>query len=93
MSPLHFNKSRIDARNVFNSPLYVFPQSVTLYGSSMMGGSVPAGQPLEIEGASRPGLVTKNGLVLYGIDGKPVSVSVVCYLVKQIFRANESRAG
>lgn len=43
----------------------------------MLGGSVPAGQPLEIEGASQPGLVTKNGLVLYGTDGKPVSVSVV----------------
>lgn len=54
------------------NPLYVSPQSVTLYGSSMLGGSVPAGQPLEIEGASQPGLVTKNGLVLYGTDGKPV---------------------
>uniref|UniRef100_A0A8C7UND3 10-formyltetrahydrofolate dehydrogenase n=1 Tax=Oncorhynchus mykiss TaxID=8022 RepID=A0A8C7UND3_ONCMY len=29
--------------------------------------SVPAGQPLEIEGASQPGVVTKNGLVLYGV--------------------------
>ncbi|XP_054480244.1 mitochondrial 10-formyltetrahydrofolate dehydrogenase [Anoplopoma fimbria] len=49
-------------------------QSVTLYGSSMLGGSVPAGQPLEIEGASQPGLVTKNGLVLYGSDGKALLV-------------------
>lgn len=39
----------------------------------MLGGLVPAGQPLEIEGASQPGLVTKKGLVLYGTDGKPVS--------------------
>uniref|UniRef100_A0A8P4KTS3 10-formyltetrahydrofolate dehydrogenase n=1 Tax=Dicentrarchus labrax TaxID=13489 RepID=A0A8P4KTS3_DICLA len=49
-------------------------QTVTLYGSSMLGGSVPAGQPLEVEGASQPGLVTKNGLVLYGTDGKPLLV-------------------
>ncbi|KAM9335021.1 mitochondrial 10-formyltetrahydrofolate dehydrogenase [Symphorus nematophorus] len=49
-------------------------QPVTLYGSSMLGGSAPAGQPLEIEGASQPGLVTKNGLVLYGTDGKPLLV-------------------
>nr|XP_020457117.1 mitochondrial 10-formyltetrahydrofolate dehydrogenase isoform X2 [Monopterus albus] len=49
-------------------------QSVTLYGSSMLGGSVPDGQVLEIEGASQPGLVTKNGLVLYGTDGKALLV-------------------
>ncbi|XP_068442601.1 mitochondrial 10-formyltetrahydrofolate dehydrogenase [Clinocottus analis] len=49
-------------------------QSVTLYGSSMLGGSAPAGQLLEIEGASQPGLVTKNGLVLYGSDGKALLV-------------------
>ncbi|TNN40465.1 Mitochondrial 10-formyltetrahydrofolate dehydrogenase [Liparis tanakae] len=49
-------------------------QSVTLYGSSMLGGAAPAGQPLEIEGASQPGLVTKNGLVLYGSDGKALLV-------------------
>ncbi|TKS91020.1 Mitochondrial 10-formyltetrahydrofolate dehydrogenase [Collichthys lucidus] len=47
---------------------------VTLYGSSMLGGSAPTGQALEVEGASQPGLVTKNGLVLYGTDGKPLLV-------------------
>uniref|UniRef100_A0A8C7UNT9 10-formyltetrahydrofolate dehydrogenase n=1 Tax=Oncorhynchus mykiss TaxID=8022 RepID=A0A8C7UNT9_ONCMY len=36
--------------------------------------SVPAGQPLEIEGASQPGVVTKNGLVLYGSDSKALMV-------------------
>lgn len=56
---------------------------MTLYGSSMLGGSAPAGQPLEIEGASQPGLVTKNGLVLYGTDGKAVSVSITCCTTKQ----------
>uniref|UniRef100_A0A3B3YX64 10-formyltetrahydrofolate dehydrogenase n=1 Tax=Poecilia mexicana TaxID=48701 RepID=A0A3B3YX64_9TELE len=49
-------------------------QPVTLYGSSMLGGSVPAGQALEIEGASQPGLVTKAGLVLYGTDGNALLV-------------------
>lgn len=63
-----------------NAPLCDFPQSVTLYGSSMLGGSAPAGQPLEMEGASQPGLVTKNGLVLYGTDGKPVSYCVLVVL-------------
>uniref|UniRef100_A0A665WW35 10-formyltetrahydrofolate dehydrogenase n=1 Tax=Echeneis naucrates TaxID=173247 RepID=A0A665WW35_ECHNA len=49
-------------------------QSVTLYGSSMLGGKAPDGQTLEIEGASRPGLVTKKGLVLHGTDGKALLV-------------------
>uniref|UniRef100_A0A8C7W8R9 10-formyltetrahydrofolate dehydrogenase n=1 Tax=Oncorhynchus mykiss TaxID=8022 RepID=A0A8C7W8R9_ONCMY len=49
-------------------------QTVTLYGSSMLGESVAAGQPLEIEGASQAGVVTKNGLVLYGSDSKALMV-------------------
>ncbi|XP_069012416.1 mitochondrial 10-formyltetrahydrofolate dehydrogenase [Embiotoca jacksoni] len=49
-------------------------QAVTLYGSSMLGGAAPAGQPLDMEGASQPGLITKNGLVLYGSDGKALLV-------------------
>ncbi|XP_068611067.1 mitochondrial 10-formyltetrahydrofolate dehydrogenase [Brachionichthys hirsutus] len=49
-------------------------QSVTLYGSSLLAGSVPTGRPLQIEGASQPGLVTTKGLVLYGSDGKPLVV-------------------
>ncbi|KAK2524964.1 Aldh1l2 [Columba livia] len=49
-------------------------QMVTFYGSSLLDASVPAGQELEIKGASRPGLVTKNGLVVFGNDGKMVLV-------------------
>ncbi|XP_061772687.1 mitochondrial 10-formyltetrahydrofolate dehydrogenase-like [Nerophis ophidion] len=49
-------------------------KSVTLYGSSMLQGSIPPGQPLEMEGASKPSLVSKNGLVLHGSDGKAVLV-------------------
>uniref|UniRef100_A0A7M4FL09 10-formyltetrahydrofolate dehydrogenase n=1 Tax=Crocodylus porosus TaxID=8502 RepID=A0A7M4FL09_CROPO len=49
-------------------------QVVTFYGSSLFDGSVPSGQPLAIEGATKPGLVTKNGLVLFGNDGKMLLV-------------------
>ncbi|XP_072529047.1 mitochondrial 10-formyltetrahydrofolate dehydrogenase isoform X2 [Salminus brasiliensis] len=49
-------------------------QPVTLYGSSLLSGSVPAGQPLDMEGASQPGLITGSGLVLFGSDGKALQV-------------------
>ncbi|OWK58314.1 Mitochondrial 10-formyltetrahydrofolate dehydrogenase [Lonchura striata] len=49
-------------------------QVVTFYGSSLLDASVPPGQELAIKGASRPGLVTKNGLVVFGNDGKMVLV-------------------
>ncbi|MBN3282291.1 AL1L2 dehydrogenase, partial [Polyodon spathula] len=49
-------------------------QVVTLYGSSLLSGSVPTGQLLDIEGASKPGLITSNGLVLFGTDAKALVV-------------------
>ncbi|XP_054430413.1 mitochondrial 10-formyltetrahydrofolate dehydrogenase [Pteronotus mesoamericanus] len=49
-------------------------QMVTFFGSSLLNSSVPPGQPLEIKGAKKPGLVTKNGLVLFGNDGKALIV-------------------
>ncbi|XP_036386610.1 cytosolic 10-formyltetrahydrofolate dehydrogenase [Megalops cyprinoides] len=50
-------------------------QKVTFYGSTLVdNGSTINGQPLDIPGASRPGLVTKNGLVLFGNDGKTLLV-------------------
>ncbi|XP_011385255.1 mitochondrial 10-formyltetrahydrofolate dehydrogenase [Pteropus vampyrus] len=49
-------------------------QMVTFYGSSLLKSSVPPGEPLEIKGAKTPGLVTKNGLVLFGNDGKALMV-------------------
>ncbi|KAL0962637.1 hypothetical protein UPYG_G00343120 [Umbra pygmaea] len=49
-------------------------QNVTLYGSSMLGGSIPDGQLLEIEGAPQPGVITNKGLVLFGSDGKALMV-------------------
>uniref|UniRef100_A0A8D2Q305 10-formyltetrahydrofolate dehydrogenase n=2 Tax=Varanus komodoensis TaxID=61221 RepID=A0A8D2Q305_VARKO len=49
-------------------------QMVTFYGSSLLDGSAPLGEELAIEGAPKSGLVTKNGLVLYGSDGKMLLV-------------------
>ncbi|XP_067834167.1 mitochondrial 10-formyltetrahydrofolate dehydrogenase-like [Heptranchias perlo] len=49
-------------------------QAVTLYGSSMYKGAIPSGQPLEVSGASKPGLVTNDGLLLFGNDGNMLVV-------------------
>ncbi|KAI2663435.1 Cytosolic 10-formyltetrahydrofolate dehydrogenase [Labeo rohita] len=51
-------------------------KNVSFYGSTLLeiDHSASNGQPLEIPGASRPGLVTKNGLVLFGNDGKTLLV-------------------
>ncbi|XP_058281680.1 mitochondrial 10-formyltetrahydrofolate dehydrogenase isoform X3 [Hylobates moloch] len=49
-------------------------QMVTFYGSTLLNSSVPPGEPLEIKGAKKPGLITKNGLVLFGNDGKALMV-------------------
>lgn len=52
-------------------------QKVTFYGSTMVdNGAAAKGQPLEIPGASRPAIVTKAGLVLFGNDGKTVGLLV-----------------
>ncbi|KAJ8373659.1 hypothetical protein SKAU_G00042390 [Synaphobranchus kaupii] len=49
-------------------------EPLTLYGSSLLSGPAPTGQPLEIEGASKPGLITSSGLVLFGSDDKTLLV-------------------
>ncbi|KAH0616972.1 hypothetical protein JD844_028500 [Phrynosoma platyrhinos] len=49
-------------------------QMVTFYGSSLLEGSAPPGEELAIKGAAKPGCVTKNGLVLFGNDGKMLLV-------------------
>ncbi|XP_058856113.1 cytosolic 10-formyltetrahydrofolate dehydrogenase-like [Acipenser ruthenus] len=72
-------------------------QKVTFYGSSLVdNATTPNGQPLEIPGASKPGLVTKNGLVLFGNDGKPLIVRNLQFedgkmiAASQYFKAAES---
>ncbi|XP_012684841.1 cytosolic 10-formyltetrahydrofolate dehydrogenase [Clupea harengus] len=50
-------------------------QKVTFYGSTLVdNGTAANGKPLEIPGASKPGMVTKAGLVLFGNDGKSLLV-------------------
>uniref|UniRef100_A0A4W3HQW0 10-formyltetrahydrofolate dehydrogenase n=1 Tax=Callorhinchus milii TaxID=7868 RepID=A0A4W3HQW0_CALMI len=49
-------------------------QAVTMYGSALYKGAVPSGQALQISGCSQPGVVTSNGLVLFGNDGKMLIV-------------------
>ena len=60
----------VESKSCFLSLLV---QKVTFYGSSLVeNGPSANGQPLEIQGASRPAIVTKAGLVLFGTDGKTV---------------------
>ncbi|KAJ1110762.1 hypothetical protein NDU88_008108 [Pleurodeles waltl] len=50
-------------------------QKLTFFGSTFTSnGPTPDGEVLEILGASRPGVVTKTGLVLFGNDGKMLMV-------------------
>ncbi|XP_075430727.1 cytosolic 10-formyltetrahydrofolate dehydrogenase isoform X2 [Ascaphus truei] len=50
-------------------------QKLTFFGSWFTSnGPVPDGEPLEIPGASRPAVVTKSGLGLFGNDGKMLMV-------------------
>ncbi|MEE6502122.1 hypothetical protein FKM82_004417 [Ascaphus truei] len=50
-------------------------QKLTFFGSWFTSnGPVPDGEPLEIPGASRPAMVTKSGLGLFGNDGKMLMV-------------------
>ncbi|XP_077385404.1 cytosolic 10-formyltetrahydrofolate dehydrogenase isoform X2 [Festucalex cinctus] len=50
-------------------------QKVTFYGSALVdNGNNMNGKPLEILGASRPGIVTKEGLVLFGNDSMALLV-------------------
>ncbi|XP_051931050.1 cytosolic 10-formyltetrahydrofolate dehydrogenase [Hippocampus zosterae] len=50
-------------------------QKVTFYGSTLVdNGTSGNGKPLEILGASRPGIVMKEGLILFGNDSKALLV-------------------
>ncbi|CAH2312049.1 cytosolic 10-formyltetrahydrofolate dehydrogenase [Pelobates cultripes] len=50
-------------------------KKITFFGSTLTStGLVTDGVPLEIAGASQPAMVSKNGLVLFGNDGKTLTV-------------------
>ncbi|KAI5628455.1 cytosolic 10-formyltetrahydrofolate dehydrogenase, partial [Silurus asotus] len=68
-------------------------KNVTFYGSTFVdNGSTAAGQPLEIPGASQPGLVCKNGLILFGNDGKALLVKNLQFDGKMIAAAQYFKA-
>ena len=50
-----------------------FPQKITFYGSRVWNRMEPRGKSFPVEGASKPAIVHKNGLILFGNDGKMVS--------------------
>uniref|UniRef100_A0A8D0CJX4 10-formyltetrahydrofolate dehydrogenase n=1 Tax=Scleropages formosus TaxID=113540 RepID=A0A8D0CJX4_SCLFO len=74
-------------------------QKLTFYGSTLVDNDTPAsGQSLEIPGACRPGLVTKQGLLLFGNDGKMLLVKNLQFEdgkmipAAQYFRTGDSTA-
>ena len=49
---------------------------MTLYGSVFIDDrDAVIGREIEIEGLSRPAVITQNGLVAYGSDGKKIRVT------------------
>uniref|UniRef100_A0A8C9V7N1 10-formyltetrahydrofolate dehydrogenase n=1 Tax=Scleropages formosus TaxID=113540 RepID=A0A8C9V7N1_SCLFO len=82
-----------------HTPLCVSLQKLTFYGSTLVDNDTPAsGQSLEIPGACRPGLVTKQGLLLFGNDGKMLLVKNLQFEdgkmipAAQYFRTGDSTA-
>ncbi|KAL4655636.1 cytosolic 10-formyltetrahydrofolate dehydrogenase-like [Arapaima gigas] len=74
-------------------------QKLTFYGSMLVDNGTPAsGQPLEIPGACCLGMVTKQGLLLFGNDGKALLVKNLQFedgkmiSAAQYFSAGESTA-
>ena len=52
----------------------VIIQQITLFGSHLWTRSViPRGQDVDVSGMTRRGIVHRDGLCLFGNDGKPVS--------------------
>ena len=49
---------------------------MTLYGSVFVDDRDPVpGREIEIEGLAQPAVITQNGLVMYGSDGKKIRVT------------------
>lgn len=49
-------------------------ERVTLYGSKLWTGGIPSGSEVEIEGMSKKAVVHKDGLLVFGNDGKATNV-------------------
>ncbi|XP_068109179.1 cytosolic 10-formyltetrahydrofolate dehydrogenase [Hyperolius riggenbachi] len=72
---------------------------LTFYGSAFTrNGPTPEGVPLDIPGAFKPGLVTKNGLLLFGNDGNTLTVKNIKFEdgkmipASQYFKSSDSTA-
>ncbi|KAK3610577.1 hypothetical protein CHS0354_009017 [Potamilus streckersoni] len=52
-------------------------QKITFFGSRLWNRMVPRGTEFQVEGCSKPAIVHRNGMVLFGNDGKMVNVSQV----------------
>ncbi|KAM9813757.1 cytosolic 10-formyltetrahydrofolate dehydrogenase [Neosynchiropus ocellatus] len=65
-------------------------QMLTFFGSTLLEDNVEVcGQPLEISGASQPGIVTKRGLVLFGNDSKALLVKNLQFENDKMFPAEQ----
>ena len=60
-------------RGLLSITLFFEFQQVTFSGSKMWNRLPPRGTTVNIEGASQPAIVHKNGMVIFGNDGKMVS--------------------
>ncbi|XP_062312341.1 cytosolic 10-formyltetrahydrofolate dehydrogenase [Osmerus eperlanus] len=74
-------------------------QKVTFYGSTLVDNDTGAnGQPLDIPGANKPGMVTKTGLVLFGNNGNALLVKNLQFedgkmiAASQYFKSGDSAA-
>ncbi|KAL4217352.1 Mitochondrial 10-formyltetrahydrofolate dehydrogenase [Mactra antiquata] len=64
-------------------------EQVTFYGSRVWNRMEPRGTSVNIEGASKPAIVHKNGMILFGSDGKMVNVSQVQLASGKMINANK----
>ncbi|XP_069142725.1 cytosolic 10-formyltetrahydrofolate dehydrogenase-like isoform X1 [Argopecten irradians] len=64
-------------------------QKVTLFGSRLWNRMEPYGNKVNVQGAAQQGVVHKNGLVLYGNDGKMVNVTQIQYENGKMIQANK----
>ncbi|XP_002130073.4 cytosolic 10-formyltetrahydrofolate dehydrogenase [Ciona intestinalis] len=54
-------------------------EKVTLFGSTVHRSKLPTGESVQVKGMAQPGIVHKNGLLLYGSDGKKINVKNIQY--------------
>lgn len=64
-------------------------EKITFYGSRLWKRLEPRGKSFPVEGASKPAIVHKNGLILFGNDGKMVNISQVQFESGKMINANK----